>query len=151
MSWLNRKPVFKVPDGCGIGMIHLARLLDMPTLLPVAFYNATLVRGDVVNGWSLEDGTRRYLEPNDLRRFIEGYATLRRKAECMHARVFDTRPSKDCSGIDCDEVLPKIILARHRAVSEGSFPFETMGLGLLMHQVLYLRRVRGCAQSMLQD
>ena len=109
-SLATRSPAFKAPEGCGIEMIYLARLLDMPNLLPFAFYCATFVGGRVANGWSLEDGTVRHLEPDDLRRYIDGYGKLRARAESMLARIFDIIPQAgECVDLeDCGDALEKI-------------------------------------------
>ena len=100
VSLKNLNPAFKTPEGCGIEMVYLARLLDMPNLLPFTFYCATFVGGRVANGWTLEDGTQRYLEPDDLRRYIDGHATLRAWAKPMLARVFDTKPARGCTRLE---------------------------------------------------
>ncbi|KAM5536111.1 hypothetical protein V8D89_010210 [Ganoderma adspersum] len=109
-SLATRFSAFKAPEGCGIEMIYLARLLDMPHLLPMAFYSATFVGGRVVNGWALEDGTVRYLEPDDLRRYIDGHGKLRARAESMLARIFDATPqAEECADLeDCGDALEKL-------------------------------------------
>ena len=107
LSLAVRKAVFTVPDGCGIEMVYLARLLGMPQLLPFAFYAATSVGGGVTKGWKLEDGTWRYLELDYLYRFIEGYATLRQKVENLLARVSEEQTTKRCKS-SCRDAVAKL-------------------------------------------
>ncbi|KAH9917654.1 uncharacterized protein BXZ73DRAFT_105477 [Epithele typhae] len=64
---------------CGIEAIHLARLTNTPSMLPVAFYTCSWVAGDIADGWTREDGSIVHLSGPDLKRLINGLAPLRQR------------------------------------------------------------------------
>lgn len=83
-------------DACGIELVHLARLTDNPTMLPIAFYACVSFGSDVVDGWRREDGTIQHLGPGDLKRCFEAYAEIALRKAPMTKRIFDVGPSLNC-------------------------------------------------------
>ncbi|PIL26465.1 hypothetical protein GSI_12223 [Ganoderma sinense ZZ0214-1] len=81
-----RVPLFSARHA--IGVVNLARLIDRPALLPIAFYRCAQLGGDVVSGYRREDKTVEYLRRRDLRRCIDGRNELAEQAASVLAEVF---------------------------------------------------------------
>lgn len=93
----------------GIEAIHLARLTNTPEILPVAFYICTLLRGDVVDGWTRPDGTVVHLASEDLRRVINGYGILQRESYQLLTDQVNVKPHGTCvTPARCGPVLQTI-------------------------------------------
>ncbi|KAL1946218.1 hypothetical protein VTO73DRAFT_15345 [Trametes versicolor] len=81
----------------GIEAIHLARLTATPEMLPVAFYICALRGEAVLDGWTRADGTVEHLAPEDLRRAIKGFGTLRFESHRLLTDQFDVTVSVTCT------------------------------------------------------
>ncbi|KAI0640933.1 hypothetical protein C8Q79DRAFT_1014771 [Trametes meyenii] len=81
-----------------IGAINCARLTDTVEVLPFAMYTCCALRGDVLDGYTREDGTVEYLSHEDLRRVLNGRDELAREAFTMLFRIFKPSPSSGCTG-----------------------------------------------------
>ena len=80
----------------GIEVIYLARLIDAPSMLPLAFYMCLGAGSRVVEGFKREDGTVVHLSSSDLMRFIDGYgAAIRERDLWLHRLCHDPFPSCD--------------------------------------------------------
>lgn len=71
-----------------ISVVNLARLIDMPSLLPTALYDCCSLDGSVLDGYTREDGTVDYLSPDDLRRCLNGRDALHREGIENVCRIF---------------------------------------------------------------
>ncbi|RPD58592.1 hypothetical protein L226DRAFT_511473 [Lentinus tigrinus ALCF2SS1-7] len=56
--------------------IRFARLFNIPSVLPAAFYHCACLGGAIARGYTHEDGATEYLPPDDLERCINGMQTL---------------------------------------------------------------------------
>ncbi len=56
--------------------INFARLLNIPSILPAAFYHCACLGGAIVKGYAHDDGTTEYLSDEDVARCINGMQDL---------------------------------------------------------------------------
>ncbi|KAM5539625.1 hypothetical protein V8D89_006734 [Ganoderma adspersum] len=104
-----------------IGVVNLARLVDRPSLLPIAFYKCALLGGDAVNGYRREDKTVEYLRRRDLKRCIDGRNELAEQAITLVSAIFSiTSPCAMCeSEARCRGALQTVL---QRAIDdEGAY------------------------------
>ncbi|KAI0720783.1 hypothetical protein C8T65DRAFT_567022 [Cerioporus squamosus] len=102
----------------GIELIHLSRLTNTQSMLPIAFYFCVAIGSRVVDGWRREDRTVQHLSPEDLKRCFEGYAQMGLKRDPMTNRIFDVGPSSDCKHpATCSAKLLERYLARRASVT----------------------------------
>ncbi|KAI1795304.1 hypothetical protein LXA43DRAFT_1178777 [Ganoderma leucocontextum] len=94
-----------------IGVVNLARLVDRPALLPIAFYKCALLGGDVVDGYRREDRTMEYLCRKDVKRCIDGRNELAEHAIVVVSAVFGfTQPGEECaSPVRCRSALQSML------------------------------------------
>ncbi|KAI1795306.1 hypothetical protein LXA43DRAFT_1090956 [Ganoderma leucocontextum] len=93
-----------------IGVVNLARLVDRPSLLPLAFYQCVSLGGEVVNGYRREDGSMECLDISDIKRCIDGRNELAAKAAGFISDVFVMHPCARCETPgDCPSALKKIL------------------------------------------
>ena len=59
-----------------IVVINIARLLNIPSILPAAFYHCACLGGAVVKGYTHENGLTEYLSEDDIVRCINGMQAL---------------------------------------------------------------------------
>ncbi|KAH9856092.1 hypothetical protein C2E23DRAFT_722542 [Lenzites betulinus] len=79
-----------------IGVINLARLTGIHSMLPVAFYECCALKGALVHGWKREDGVVERLSDADLERCINGAHVLARAHLHALPRVFKPTTSSRC-------------------------------------------------------
>ncbi|KAI1786292.1 hypothetical protein LXA43DRAFT_952775 [Ganoderma leucocontextum] len=80
-----------------IGAVNLARLTDMPSILPLALYQCAHLEGVLLDGWKRKDGTVEHLSPADLRRCIDARRALIWAHVRLVFRLFDGHPSAGCT------------------------------------------------------
>ncbi len=81
-----------------IRAVNLIRLVDEPTMLPVAFYLCSLLPIPIIlSGTMLPNGRTAMLSPDDLVRCIEGRTNLVLRACKQSERLFIPIPSDQCS------------------------------------------------------
>ena len=88
-------PSFKAEHA--IGVINLARLIDAPSLLPLALYHCTFLGTKLMDGWTRDDGTVEHLSDSDLRRCIEARAALVHARTVFLFSMFDGTVSPGCA------------------------------------------------------
>ncbi|KAI1786052.1 hypothetical protein LXA43DRAFT_1076750 [Ganoderma leucocontextum] len=105
-----------------IHVVHLARITDTPSALPLALYHSALLGDRVADGWTREDGTVQQLAPEDLERSVGGYKYLCEHRAGFLARLFDVPPSAPCrTRILCGELLQML-------EDQGAVVYETPAL-----------------------
>ena len=77
-----------------IDTIHLARLANTLSILPVALCLCVKEPDVLVDRQQREDGTLMVLDKADVKRYIEGYGKLWQLSEHMLQRIFFAPPSK---------------------------------------------------------
>ena len=92
--------LFSTCDVHPIGAVQLARLLDEPSMLPVAFYKCAALGCSILDGWTRHDGTVEHLSLEDTKRAIAGYGNLSYDCMPMTERIFDPSPSGLCTSPD---------------------------------------------------
>ncbi|KAL1938094.1 hypothetical protein VTO73DRAFT_11923 [Trametes versicolor] len=103
---------FRLYDFSPIEVIHIARLTDTPTLLPIAFYQCA-TEGDVIaklaEGHTREDGTSVKLDADDLLRCLKGQRYFANRGFSTFTYLFDAVPDKHCTKRkDCGDILQSI-------------------------------------------
>ncbi|KAI1795285.1 hypothetical protein LXA43DRAFT_939155 [Ganoderma leucocontextum] len=91
-----------------IGAVNLARLVDVPCILPPAFLVCCSIGGKVFDGWKRADGHVEYLDPDDLRRCMDGRDALAREALSLLMRVFPLGAAFKCGRTDCREAMTQM-------------------------------------------
>ncbi|PIL26466.1 hypothetical protein GSI_12224 [Ganoderma sinense ZZ0214-1] len=88
----------KVRSRQAIGVINLARLVDRPSLLPLAFYKCATLGSAVLDGYKREDNLKsiEHLSREDEKRCIDGRVRLAEAALTVLAEVFTARPCGGC-------------------------------------------------------
>ncbi len=81
-----------------VAAIQFARLFDIPSLLPTAFYRCACLGGAIVKGYTHPDGTVEYLSTNDLVRCINGmqFLTAATTEYALLLRNYLPHPGKKC-------------------------------------------------------
>ncbi|KAI1795316.1 hypothetical protein LXA43DRAFT_1080214 [Ganoderma leucocontextum] len=79
-----------------IGAVNLARLTDTPLLLPAALYTCCFLRGELLDGWTREDGTVEHLCMEDLKRCLNASIELGRQECFVVSRLFCPVPLQRC-------------------------------------------------------
>ncbi len=79
-----------------IDAVHLARITDTPSVLPLALYHCALLGDRVTEGWTHQDGTVQQLAPEDLARAAGGYKYLCEQRAGFLASLFSATPSAEC-------------------------------------------------------
>ncbi|KAI0753739.1 hypothetical protein C8Q74DRAFT_1373685 [Fomes fomentarius] len=107
-------PPMDISPAQAIGVIYLARLINTPSLLPVAFCRCLELGGSVVEGWTRKDKSVVHLSQEDLIRVINGRNRLVRARAEQLAGIFFAPLSPDCECMhDCrsrqDDVF-KVVL-----------------------------------------
>ncbi|PIL26519.1 hypothetical protein GSI_12277 [Ganoderma sinense ZZ0214-1] len=74
----ERQEVMKVDGACAIGAVHLARLLDVPQMLPIALYKCLNLGPNILDGWTRSDGSVERLSQDDIKRCISAQRSLSR-------------------------------------------------------------------------
>ena len=87
------------PTEANIGVVHLARLLDLPKVLPIAFMECCSLDPEALfAGYQRDDGTREHLSPEDIGRVL----LARTQVVLFQSRVFlsviAAGASKECVG-----------------------------------------------------
>ncbi|PIL23589.1 hypothetical protein GSI_14902 [Ganoderma sinense ZZ0214-1] len=89
-----------------INAVHLARITDTPSVLPLALYHCALLGDKVADGWTRDDGTVQRLSAGHLERAMGGYKHLCEKREGFLDSLFRASPSAECrTQILCGELL----------------------------------------------
>ncbi|KAI1795320.1 hypothetical protein LXA43DRAFT_1090970 [Ganoderma leucocontextum] len=71
-----------------IGAVNLARLTDTPLMLPAALYRCCLLGGNLLDGWTHEDGTVEYLCTADIKRCFDARIALGQEQFLLLSRLF---------------------------------------------------------------
>ena len=79
-----------------IGVVTLARLVDVPEMLPIALYRCLRLEGAILDGWKRSDGSVEYLSTEDLKRCIKGWGALATDALHWVSFFSDTGPTYRC-------------------------------------------------------
>ncbi|KAI0713038.1 hypothetical protein C8T65DRAFT_607848 [Cerioporus squamosus] len=72
--------------------INFARILNIPSVLPAAFYHCACLGGAVLKGYTHDDGTTEYLSEDDTQRCIDGIQDLTAAAADYVAPLRDSQP-----------------------------------------------------------
>ncbi|TFK79702.1 hypothetical protein K466DRAFT_505139 [Polyporus arcularius HHB13444] len=80
-----------------IGVVNIARLTNTPSLLPYSLYMCANLGGEVLKGYTREDGSVEYLSPDDLRRCIDARSRLSCRGLAMCSRIFADTVNKECT------------------------------------------------------
>ena len=102
--YANKEPAYDMPDNLfadladvhAIGAIHLARLTDAPSIVPVAMLICCKIPRTVISGWKRDDGSVVRLSEADLVQWIVGRETLAKRAVSDYLKVVTCVPSTDC-------------------------------------------------------
>ena len=79
-----------------IGAANLARLTDTPLMLPLALYWCCCLGGELLDGWTREDGTVEYLSPQDMKRCFDARRVLGRKEVLTAGYLLRNVPRERC-------------------------------------------------------
>ncbi|PIL26499.1 hypothetical protein GSI_12257 [Ganoderma sinense ZZ0214-1] len=85
------------PGQHNIGVVNVARLIDAPSLLPVALYHCTYLGSELFDGWTRDDGTIEHLSDADLRLCVDARAVLVHAHTVLLFSVFDGTVSAGCA------------------------------------------------------
>ncbi len=92
-----------------IGAIHLARLSNTPSILPLAFCKCLELGGSVVEGWTRKDKSVVHLGQEDLIRLINGRNKLVRARAEQFVGIFFAPLSPGCECMyDCRSRLDDV-------------------------------------------
>ncbi|KAI0720773.1 hypothetical protein C8T65DRAFT_632773 [Cerioporus squamosus] len=80
----------------GIEVIHLAKLTETPSMLPIAMYTCAAGGSAILDGWRREDGTVVHPSREDLGRIIDGYGDLQRRALALNQTILDPFTPSTC-------------------------------------------------------
>ncbi|KAM5539624.1 hypothetical protein V8D89_006733 [Ganoderma adspersum] len=97
-AWESRigQAAIKVRSQQAIGIVNLARLVDRPSLLPIAFYKCATLGSAVLNGYKREDKSVEHLTRKDAKRCLDGRIRLAEASLSILAEVFVTRSCQGC-------------------------------------------------------
>uniref|UniRef100_A0A5K1K5J5 Probable 3-oxoacyl-[acyl-carrier-protein] reductase oxidoreductase (EC) n=1 Tax=Ganoderma boninense TaxID=34458 RepID=A0A5K1K5J5_9APHY len=116
----------KVRPRQAIGIINLARLVDHPALLPLAFYKCAALGSAVLEGYKREDRSVEHLARRDAQRCIDGRVRLAEAALAVLAEVFAVRPCEGCaSKARCGTALQAML--RDAMALEGALTASVLG------------------------
>ena len=106
-----------------IDAVHLARITDTPSVLPLALYHCALLGDAIDDGWTREDGTARRLSAADLERCKGGYKYFcEQRAGFLDSLFPTTTPSAECrTRIMCSGFLEAL-------KENGAVAYETPAL-----------------------
>ncbi|PIL26560.1 hypothetical protein GSI_12318 [Ganoderma sinense ZZ0214-1] len=122
-SWLERElhPTILIRGPVAVGVVNLARLTGVASLLPPAMYECVRLGSAILDGWRRDDGVVECLSPQDLKLCLDLRDALGREAATIFLRLFDAPPCTECSEPEiCPEHLDD---AREDTFSE-CFPFH---------------------------
>ncbi|PIL26476.1 hypothetical protein GSI_12234 [Ganoderma sinense ZZ0214-1] len=106
----NKKQVVDVTLAQSICIVNLARLVDWPSLLPVALYQCALLGSTVLGGYKHDNASVEHLHPDDLRRVIRGRNRLAKEANEMVAEIFISDPCARCTTrASCRDALRRML------------------------------------------
>ncbi|TBU55385.1 hypothetical protein BD310DRAFT_1029453, partial [Dichomitus squalens] len=92
VQWKNhcvpRVLPFSLHDANPIGIILLAKVVEEPSMLPVAFYLCATLRPKILDGWKRHDGKTVYLSREDAEAAVAGYGALSRDYGSMFDPIF---------------------------------------------------------------
>lgn len=106
-----------------IGVVNLARLVDEPSILPLALLGCCALSGaDVIKGFRREDGTREQLALDDIGRCIDGCAALISQLLMLSSNIFSLDVSGQCEDPrECREMLAKMLAGVGASDTVGDF------------------------------
>ena len=80
-----------------IAVVNIAHLTETPSLLPLALFRCAYLGGELLDGWTHEDGTVEHLTEADLRRCFDGRAALMHEYTAFLSALFDDTASAACT------------------------------------------------------
>ena len=110
----EKRPSYS-PRARVISVVNLARLANIPSILPAALYDCCQLDGAaLLRGVKRADGTTEQLTPEDLARCINGKVSLCVERVKMHHKLFQAPLSSDHPYARCTQAAEKCV-ARYRA------------------------------------
>ncbi|KAI1795341.1 hypothetical protein LXA43DRAFT_882228 [Ganoderma leucocontextum] len=101
-----------VDDACAIGAVNLARLLDVPEMLPIALYKCLGLGTCLFDGWRRRDGSIEYLSQDDIKRCFAASDELSAAHVSLVTNIYYPVPSDGCKDASlCESYLQQILLA----------------------------------------
>ena len=107
----DRNEVIKVDGPCAIGAVNLARLLDVPQMLPIALYKCLALGPNVLDGWTRSDGSVEYLSQDDIKRCISATRTLSVERVTITCSTFHPYASDGCEQTASCKTALRLLLA----------------------------------------
>ncbi|KAI1795343.1 hypothetical protein LXA43DRAFT_992370 [Ganoderma leucocontextum] len=92
-----RKEIISVDDACAIGAFNLARLLDVPEMLPIALYKCLSLGPSLLDGWTRGDGSVEYLSQDDIKRCFAASNELAADCVTLTYSVYHPHASSGCN------------------------------------------------------
>ncbi len=106
----DRNEVIKVDGACAIGAVNLARLLDVPQMLPIALDKGLSLGPGILDGWTRSDGSVEYLSQDDIKRCINANRTLSVQRVDFTRSTFEPQASDKCRRErHCEDTLRKML------------------------------------------
>ncbi|KAM5539599.1 hypothetical protein V8D89_006708 [Ganoderma adspersum] len=116
----TRKEVIQVYGACAIGAVNLARLLDIPQMLPIALYKCLSLGPRMLDGWTRSDGSVEYLSQDDIKRCISALRSLSvERVTCIYS-MYAPHASTDCEQpTSCEDALRQMLIDAMENVPES--------------------------------
>ncbi|KAH9856212.1 hypothetical protein C2E23DRAFT_722714 [Lenzites betulinus] len=93
-----------------IGVVNLARLVNVPSLIPIALMECCTIGANIVHGLLHADGTREMLTPEDLGRCFVGRARMGQASARIAHQMFRQTVARGCRRpACCQRVLLRLL------------------------------------------
>nr|VWP02334.1 Xanthomonas outer protein J [Ganoderma boninense] len=128
--WKERcREGIKVDGPCAIGAVNLARLLDVPQMLPIALYKCLRIGSSMLDGWTRGDGSIEHLSQDDIKRCIDALQSLSRDRVSYTYWMYYAGVSERCAqhALCKDalrEILAYIMQCDPDFLSDGAYALE---------------------------